>query len=408
MPNVPQVHERLYSVDSFGHAYEVDEYGNALGDEVHLAPIQTPYQPHDHAHHAPHSAFPTYAPARAGARGGRLAAPERVDRSPSPMSAPPTANPAVFSARPSVSYDMEEPDPEPYEEVEMSPVQHASALRAAYAYHGEPQDEHEHAQAHEVVEEEQHPQSPFASSSTMSTFEQQPHFAPPAPGPSFTFSTYSAPSSHLRSPAMDGLRPHKSGGMNATLAADNPQTSPLLHHGPPTFSPQSPAKSYTTSMRYSPMLGRSGGFVVSPLLGGRGSSTGPTGSSSFFASPPTSHLAPPAQAGPSSSSAFSALTAPAPLASDRFARHAPPLHEESQFHQHHLATPASPPIGRKSWSSRRLPRMEAESAGVGLGIDGVGRMEGSLREENGWRGDDGDEDGVEGPAVKAEPISPQV
>ncbi|KAK4332617.1 zinc finger, C2H2-type domain containing protein [Rhodotorula toruloides] len=396
MPNVPQVHERLYSVDHFGHAYEVDEYGNALGDDVHLAPNQTPYQQHDHEQHAPHSAFPTYAPARAGARGGRLAAPERVDRSPSPMSAPPTANPAFFSARPSISYEVEDPESEAYDEGEMAHVQP----------HGNEQDE-----------SEQHLQTPmatpFASTSSMPTFQQQPHFAPPAPGPSFSFSTYdrstsgfaSAPASHLRSPAMDGHRPHSSGGMNATLAAHNPQTSPLLHHVPPTFSPQSPAKSYTTSMRYSPMLGRSGGYVVSPLLGGRGSSTGPTGSSSFFASPPTSHLAPPAQAGPSSSSAFSALTAPAPLASDRFARHAPPLHEESQYHQHHHATPASPAMGKKGYSARRLPRMmDAEGAGVGLGIEGVGRMEGSLREVNGWR--DGGDEGEEGrEVVKEEPIS---
>ncbi|KAJ8295673.1 Endothelial zinc finger protein induced by tumor necrosis factor alpha [Rhodotorula toruloides] len=410
MPNVPQVHERLYSVDHFGHAYEVDEYGNALGEDVHLAPIQTPYQQHDHEQHAPHSAFPTYAPARAGTRGGRLAAPERVDRSPSPMSAPPTANPAPFSARPSISYEVEDPESEAYDEVEMAHVQpHGNGSSSAYAYRDEEEDEHEQD------EQEQHlptPATPFASTSTMPAFQQQPHFAPPAPGPSFSFSTYdrstsgfaSAPASHLRSPAMDGLKPHSSGGMNATLAAHNPQTSPLLHHVPPTFSPQSPAKSYTTSMRYSPMLGRSGGYVISPLLGGRGSSTGPTGSSSFFASPPTSHHAPPVQAGPSSSGAFSALTAPAPLASDRFSRHVPPLHEESQYHQHHFATPASPALGRKGYSARRLPRMmDAEGAGVGLGIEGVGRMEGSLREVNGWRDGAEDEEGRD--VVKEEPIS---
>ncbi|BGP30365.1 hypothetical protein JCM10296v2_002119 [Rhodotorula toruloides] len=409
MPNVPQVHEKLYSVDHFGHAYEIDEYGNALGDDVHLAPLQTPYQQHDHEQHAPHSAFPTYAPARAGARGRRLAAPERVDRSPSPMSAPPTANPAFFSARPSISYEVEDSESEAYDEVEMAHVQPHGNGSSAYAYRDE-EDEHEQN------EQEQHLQTPmatpFASSSAMPTFQQQPNFAPPAPGPSFSFSTYdrstsgfaSAPASHLRSPALEGLRPHSSGGMNATLAAHNPQTSPLLHHVPPTFSPQSPAKSYTTSMRYSPMLGRSGGYVVSPLLGGRDSSTGPTGSSSFFASPPTSHLAPPAQAGPSLSSAFSALTAPAPLASDRFARFAPPLHEESQYHQHHLATPASPASGRRGYSARRLPRMmDAESAGVGLGIEGVGRMEGSLREVNGWR--DGAEDDEGREVVKEEPVS---
>ncbi|BGP38245.1 hypothetical protein JCM10450v2_002179 [Rhodotorula kratochvilovae] len=396
MSSVPQARAApMYAIDQFGQAYEIDEYGNAVGDEVApLAPV-TPYHLRDQPQAHSQSTEGAYAaqrglhPSEAGPRRATRSTSRRQQpypRSPSPMSAPPTAAPSLFSSRGAGGTY--------HAQAQYSPVE---APHSAHPFAG--------AQEHDGADTPM--QTPYISGAAA--------YGSQRPSPQMGFATAPAHSrdaafayergspsfAPMRSPALGGHGGAHGlgGGMNATLA-NLSQTSPLLQHNGfsspvkfhATVSGPSGSGSSTSPFR---TAGAGGSYTTHPASAryspGGGTSDRRASTTGFYASPPTSHLAPPVDSG------FAALTAPAHPHSGRSSvGSAAAAYGDDEDPDLSLTVPPSPVGGPSSAGSATgganfTPRLYAAAprspAGmVGLGIDGAGKMEGSLREAQHARG----------------------
>ncbi|GJN88300.1 hypothetical protein Rhopal_001265-T1 [Rhodotorula paludigena] len=321
MPDAPEPRAPLYAIDQYGQAYEVDEYGNAISETVSPLEPSTPLDAQ-------------------AARDRQFSQPEQHlappldyhQRSPSPMSAPPTTTSAGhFSERlpPVLSsyqqHHLQQHHAQRYHAAYTQPEQYSPIDTPVYGQH-QPLS----AQSYEMDDDEY--ETPMHAAfesfgaayhhgySAMHHYQHRSyqqsfgssHVGPP-PAPSHaTTNPYLSPYSR-GSPTLAPLQPHLSPklgrtgmGMHATLTsgAAPTQTSPLLQHQ----GFVSPVRSFTTLPSGhgggGGMFASSSTYSTSALGGIPGSalrhspsmlrrsyaSSTPADHRSYYVSPPTSHL----------------------------------------------------------------------------------------------------------------------
>ncbi|GAA6012455.1 hypothetical protein JCM10207_007093 [Rhodosporidiobolus poonsookiae] len=426
---VPMQHQPLYAVDEHGMVYEVVEDTSAASGMVAYPP-ETPYHQQQHEQTS-YSAQPVYEQLEPYAPPLRIAT-ARSDpsgRSPSPhpqpLSAPPISQPPYLTTR-SHSYSGVSPR---YQHAQVMSQQHTTYQRASYGMEPEQAETYAMpASAHQQYMAADDASAHYAS--PISYAPPQGQFAAPLSAEPTYYRSNSLSQHHLGhaqdaqsvdAPAHADAYPHShphsvvpspthssgsthalsgtASGMNATLTQHAHQTSPLLHHasfssgssgaplaGGSVPSPSgglanSPSKLYTTLSSHPPSLQQHGGrrySFSSPRIGGLSASSaaGPGAGGGYYASPPTSHLAPPTSAAPSGFAGFAGPAVHSPSAV-RYGAHVADHHHPEDDEDDELLPPT---VGGKDAAPRSF-------ASVGLGIDGAGPMEGSLnsaREER-WR-----------------------
>ncbi|GAA5971702.1 hypothetical protein JCM11641_000690 [Rhodosporidiobolus odoratus] len=349
----PQLHQLahqhsqpMYAMDEYGQTFEiVEEYAapNESSEMIDFIPAPvTPY----HSQQVAHELYATAHPGTIERIGASCSDP---GRSPSPAAGPASAPPAAqppfpplrshsYSADSSLAHH-QHAEAHPALHLNTSPARggYASAGRSPYAGHAEYLEVPGSVVAYHSHGSEADRAYPSPSS-----------FGPPQGAfPSQSSSAFRP--SHLQREATfhssSAATPSASAspsGMNATLAhAHPPHTSPLLHHNPivhhDSGSIQSSSNMFASAARFSPP-------------------------SAYYASPPTSHLAPPTSLA-SISGGFSSLAAPALPSPSRFRT---AVDQDDDV-----------PLAGAEETPRSL---------VGLGIEGAGPLEGSLRERHGSRG----------------------
>ncbi|GAA5860670.1 hypothetical protein JCM8547_005495 [Rhodosporidiobolus lusitaniae] len=413
MGSVPLVRQPVYAINEYGHAVEI-------GEELVPDDGSGMYVPAAPYHEQQHEQQPWLYNLPALPPRAESAHTDQNDRSPSPISgpssAPPTANPQYLSAH-SHSYagvsNGQHHSSGITTPVEATPSQHhhlghhQHSVVYARATYGVSHDDLDASHSTPYISSTAAYPSPVASYGPSQT-----QFAPPLQRSSVSVSTtYYAPPSqqqfqphqlHSAAPSPTSTSPvtASGGGMNATLVhAQPPQTSPLLHHAsyssersPVVGTLASPAKLYTTlstSARFSPSVSHSN--VAS--------------SSGYYASPPTSHLAPPTSAAPSG---FGALHHSPIQQHDRISSSRNPnfRHLASPLYAHGHRGSVDSTVGAGAGvgvGEDDTPRSAGGygGGGVGLGIDGAGPLEGSLRDAHHHQGQTrrwsvrGDESAVE-------------
>ncbi|GAA6054184.1 hypothetical protein JCM3770_002821 [Rhodotorula araucariae] len=428
-PSVPPTRAPMFGIDQFGQAYEVDEYGNATGNEVAPLAPATPYHLRQRPHPYTHSSQARYATLRApeDLRPGEAGPTRRTTRrssrrhqpyarSPSPTSASYIAPPSMFTGRGAdetyhaeskYSQEDEADDAHCYgmagacrradeDEAVDTPLQ-TPYISGAAAYASS-------APAPAYGSHSAHPSPPMAFA-VLPTPARELAFAYDRGSPLF------APT---RSPALA-----HSGGMDATLA-NLSQTSPLLQHAgiaSPAAIVSDPrggesGSSSTTAFR----CGVAGASYTTHSTSGAhyspDASEGRRASmASLYASPPTSHLVPPTDG------SFASLNAPTHSHSAHGSvgpATTTAVYGDDEEPDLTLAVASSPAAGPSSGGSagpaisRLTPRLYAAALPhsptqmAGLGIVGVDKTEGSLREpQAGSWADDGARDEAQRIAVEA-------
>ncbi|BGP14178.1 hypothetical protein JCM10213_006717 [Rhodosporidiobolus nylandii] len=350
-----QQRQQMYVVDEYGHAVAVsDEYVEyAVEDPAAFEQHGemggfVPATPYGH----PHSAQPTYAAPEPLHQHGQRLHTSRSDpsgRSPSPQ--PITEHPQFFAPPRSQSHSAAPLQPE-HQHAHLRQTQ-AFDLRIETGSSIHPEEmEMEHSYPSARLQQRATYDLPAAEAEAPSSATLTAPHSAGASGNSYPSPTSYAPpqgafvsapisaheySSHLQPPPSANASPS---GMNATLAgAGGAHTSPLLRG--------SPVKEYVLAHRSS---------------ASSGSGVAGTG---YYASPPTSHLAPPSSLHPGNG--FSSLTHPALSGGARY-RSLLEGGDEVEGEENAAHTP------------RGFVSSSAGGAVVGLGIEGTGPMERSRKD----------------------------
>ncbi|GAA5837011.1 hypothetical protein JCM11251_004473 [Rhodosporidiobolus azoricus] len=424
MPSVPVVRGQLY-VDQYGQTYElVPELGDGsyASSAVAVAVAQQPEQYEVVPAAAGGSSFSwQYQSVADAVQRPHSAHTDLNGRSPSPqdgsLSAPPTAQPQYYQPRATYADDavVEQHDPHSvlHTPVGEDPYSRSSTSATYSIQPEELEASYVPSSAYASPVSYGPPQGHFASTSSYAAAQPSQQqaattsagcYRPSSLSQQIPYHHHQHHQQHLHASATHASPVASPSGMNATLAAAGAAQegeSPLLPHQhaatTATYSPSSmlqrssfgcsPSKVYTTaslSARYSPLTtslrySPSTGHALAPSSAADAQGNGGAG---YYASPPMSHLGPHSTAGANrvgeaEEGHFSSLTAPA--------------HPARRFS--HVVTPAiddeSGVAVAVTGNGDRLYHGEDETprsyAGMGLGIEGAGMMEGSLREAHGER-----------------------
>ncbi|GAA5859121.1 hypothetical protein JCM1840_003761 [Sporobolomyces johnsonii] len=357
-PQLPQIahhhsqsqHQPVYAIDQYGQPFEVvDEYGQPLsagGAHYDTPPHQHPRSAYDHQQQAQqHFQY---------ASGSRS---DPSHHSPSPPNSAVHPPPQFLSMRtqsyngqlstPHSAHPQHQPQEQQHQLFHVHPSPIGTPVSGSVSVsHSHPPTTHYSQRAHYGLPGGGGEEGLVSPAETPYSAASASVYHPASL--ETTTTTHYAESSQSNSAPTSAYytRPtHPQSSMNATLASAHQQTSPLLHHS--SLSISSASSSHPSP--YSPPSHSN----RSPHLERLSARFPPT--SNYFASPPTSHLAPPQG---SSLSQFS-------ISARYSSEHDDGVDEEMVRHPHHQHAMAA--------AAAAKPR-----AFVGLGIDGAGPMDGSL------------------------------